>query len=409
MEEATTATQTVAILGAGWAGLPLAHKLLKYTAPRVAQEKGGGLRVVLVSPNSHFFWNVAAARGVIPGEISDDELFLPIEPAFAQYPRDQFEFVLGAAEGIDAEGSKVKVVLNDGAEKELAYDHLVIATGSRVKSGLPLKPVGTHEGTLARWKELQERVGAARSIVVAGGGPTGVELAGELAARYGDEKEEEKRKTITIVMSGDKPVSTAMPSVQDVILRDLHKLGVNVVRGARVESVRETSSASPTMTTSIITLSDGQTFETDLYLPAHGVQVNTSFVPKKFLDPEGSVRLDPSMRVTGTSNVWAIGDVGNLEPKQLTVTDSQIIHLSSALHAALTMTTMTTGPGAAVSAYRPAGKTMVFVSLGRRHAAGQVGGWRLWGWVVSYVKGRRLFVDTAQGYVGGKHLRHAAM
>ena len=403
MEEVTTAPQTVVILGAGWAGLPLAHKLLKHTAPRVAQERGN-LKVILVSPNSHFFWNVAAARGVIPGEMTDEELFLPIEPAFAQYPRGQFEFVLGAASGMDVEGSKVKVVLNDGAETELAYNHLVIATGSRVSSGLPLKPVGTHEETLARWKGLQERVGAARSIVVAGGGPTGVELAGELAARY---RSEEEKMEITIVMSGDKPVSAAMPSVRDVILRDLHKLGVNVMRGARVESVQETASGSSTTTTSIITLSDGQTLEADLYLPAHGIQVNTSFVPKKLLDEEGNVKLDSSMRVTGTSNVWAIGDVGNLEPKQLTVTDGQIIHLSSALHAVLTSTT--TGSGAVVPVYRPEGKTMVFVSLGRRHATGQVGGWRLWGWLVNYVKGRRLFVDTAQGYVGGKHLRHAAM
>ena len=73
--------KTVVILGAGWAGLPLAHKLLKYTLPKL--EAKDGLKVILVSPNSHFYWNIAAVRGVIPGAIPDEQLFLPIEPGFA--------------------------------------------------------------------------------------------------------------------------------------------------------------------------------------------------------------------------------------------------------------------------------------------------------------------------------------
>lgn len=79
--------KTVVILGAGWAGLPLAHKLLKYTAPKTS------VRVILVSPNSHFFWNVAATRGIIPGAIPDEQLFLPIEDAFKQHPGTSFRFL----------------------------------------------------------------------------------------------------------------------------------------------------------------------------------------------------------------------------------------------------------------------------------------------------------------------------
>lgn len=109
------------------------------------------------------------------------------------------------------------------------------------------------------------------------------------------------------------------------------------------------------------------------------------------------------MRVSGTQNVWGIGDVGNIEAKQLTVTDAQIIYLSSVLDSVLT------GNGDDLKEYKPSPKTMVFISLGKKLAIGQIGDWRLWGWMVSYVKGRKLFVDTAQGYVGGKHLRHASM
>src|SRR5271163_3369440 len=96
--------KTVVILGAGWAGLPLAHKLLKYTLPKVKD----GLKVFLISPNSHFYWNVAAVRGVIPGAFSDDQLFLPIEPGFAEYSVENFEFILGKAESLDPDRNIVE-------------------------------------------------------------------------------------------------------------------------------------------------------------------------------------------------------------------------------------------------------------------------------------------------------------
>jgi hypothetical protein len=52
---------------------------------------------------------------------------------------------------------------------------------------------------------------------------------------------------------------------------------------------------------------------------------------------------------------------------------------------------------------------MVFISMGKKYATGQIGEWKLFGWMVSWVKGRSLFVDTAKGYVDGKQLRHASM
>lgn len=134
----------------------------------------------------------------------------------------------------------------------------------------------------------------------------------------------------------------------------------------------------------------------------YGISLNNSFIPKSFLDPDGNVLQDETMKVRGSTNIWAIGDIGSLEPKQLTVTDNQIIHLASALDAVLT------GNGT-VKPYQPVGKTLLFLSLGRKYGTGQVGNWRLWGFLVAYVKGRKLFVETAEGYVGGKHLRHAAM
>lgn len=422
--------KTVVILGAGWAGLPLAHKLLKYTVPNIL----AGLNVILVSPNSHFYWNVAATRGVIPGAIPDDQLFLSIEEGFARYSPANFEFVLGNAEGIDLERNRVTVALNGGTQRLVSYDHLVIATGSRIQSSLPFKPVGAHEETLAALHSLQGEIEAAKSIVVAGAGPTGVETVGEIAAAYRGEKE------MTLIISGERALQSSEVRV-DVSLgveKDLQKLGVKLVRNVQVKEVQaseEEKAGSGSRTTlklssqysflSTIDLStpvnacynlinpntdtdsasnaDGATILADLYLPLFGVKVNTSFVPQSLLDDAGNLNLEKTMRVSGTQNVWGIGDVGNIEAKQLTVTDAQIIYLSNVLDSVLTE------KEDHVKDYKPSPKTMVFVSLGKKFAIGQIGDWRLWGWMVSYVKGRKLFVDTAQGYVSGKRLRHASM
>ncbi|KAG9502556.1 hypothetical protein J7337_005386 [Fusarium musae] len=380
-------TKTVVILGAGWAGLPLAHKLLKHTLPKLVD-----LKVILVSPNSHFFWNVAATRGIIPDAIPDEQLFLPIKPGFDQYPSENFEFLLGKADGVDAESGTVHVISNENTGREIRYDELVIATGSRLASDLPLKPVGTHQDTISAWKQLQIRVGDSKSIVISGGGATGTEVAGELAARYGSSK------SITLVISGEQPLEGAIDSVRASVTRDLKTLGVKLIYNARVTEAKKGERGQATE----VHLSNGNTLTTDLYLPLYGIKLNTSFVPQSFLDSGGNIKLDERMRVAGTKNIWGIGDVGNIDPKQLTITDNQIIHLATALDVTLT------GKGD-IKSYQPATKKMLFVSLGKKYATGQIGNWKLFSFMVSYVKGRKLFVDTAEGYVGGKHLRHAAM
>jgi apoptosis-inducing factor 2 len=388
--------KTVVILGAGWAGLPLAHKLLKYTLPKAKD----GLKVFLVSPNSHFYWNVAAVRGVIPGAIPDEQLFLPIDTGFAQYSADNFEFVLGRAERLDLESNTVEVARNDKTQCSLSYDQLVIATGSQIRSNLPFKPVGTHQETLTSLHSLQKQIDVAKSIVVAGAGPTGGETAGELAAAYGAEKD------ITLVISGEHVLqaSHVLPSLSQAVERDLQKLSVKLVRGAQVTGVQTNAEGEEDIAAqTTLKLSNGATLVADLYLPLFGVQVNTRFVPASLLDSVGNLNLDKTMLVVGTKNVWGIGDVGNLEAKQLTVTDAQIIHLSATLDSVLTE------EGGQVKEYKPSGKSMIFITMGKKYATGQIGGWKLWGWMVSYVKGRKLFIDTAQGYVGGKQLRHASM
>ncbi|KXJ88331.1 hypothetical protein Micbo1qcDRAFT_207583 [Microdochium bolleyi] len=386
-------SQTVVILGAGFTGLPLAHKLLTYTAPYTK------LKIILVSPSSKFYWNLAATRGIIPGAVPDDKLFIPIKDNLTRYPPENWEFVLGKATSLNPDTNTVDVLLNSGVQQTIPYDQLVIATGSRMNGGgLPLKLIGTSEETILALHALQERIATAKSIVVAGAGPTGVETAGELAAHFGSKKE------ITLVNANEHVLagSNVLPSLAHTVEQDLRKLGVKVL--ARTKVVKTDSTAKDGSTSTILSLSNGSTLKADVYLPLFGVRVNTEFVPSQLLDELGNVKLDRTMRVEGTENVWGIGDIGNLEPKQVTNTDAQIIYLADALDRALGGKRM-----GSVKEYEPIKKTMVFLSLGPKYGTGQIGAWKLWGWMVNYVKGRNIFVDTALDYVGGRKLRHASM
>lgn len=385
-------THTIVILGAGWTGLPLAHRLLKYTAPKTS------IKILLVTPSSHFFWNVAATRGIIPGEIPDAQLFYPIADQFAKYSPETFDLTLGSATAINDGADIVTVQLNNGNIVDLKYDHLVIATGSRLKNNMPLKLAGDYEMSKTLWNEYQQKVHEADDIVIAGSGTTGCEVAGELAAKYG------AAKRVTLVLAGEQPLEKqpgVIDSVKTTIANDLRKLGVVLVSGKRVKDAQDGKDGKTD-----IVFTDGSQTTTSLYLPLFGIHVNTEFVPDKFLDGDKNVRLDETLRVSGTENIWALGDVGNLHPKQITVTDGQIIHLASVLDM---MVKSKDHQVLVPKPYRPSTRPMVFVTMGRKYATGQIGGWRLPGWMVSYPKGRKLFVDSAADYVAGRKLRHEAM
>ena len=175
--------KTVVILGGSFAGVKVAHVLLQKALPLVKD-----LRVIIVSKSTHMYWNLAAPRAIVPGQIPDDKVFQPIKPAFAKYSSSNFEFVHGSATSVDPDAKKVGISTEEGA-RELQYDVLVVTTGSNAASQTPWKQADSYEESLSVLHATQEKVKNAKSIVIGGAGVTGVETAGELGYEYGKEKE----------------------------------------------------------------------------------------------------------------------------------------------------------------------------------------------------------------------------
>lgn len=188
--------RNVVILGGSYAGVSIAHRILKQAAKNPAGI--APFKITLVSPDTHFYWSMASPRGILPGQLADDQLFQPIAAGFKHYPGSQFEFILAHATSLDVDGKTVTISESDGLsngigdavdQRELDYDYLILATGSRTRNDTPLKGLGSTDKTKAALHDFQKRIEKAKTIVVAGGGVTGVEVAGELGFQYGRQKE----------------------------------------------------------------------------------------------------------------------------------------------------------------------------------------------------------------------------
>jgi NADH dehydrogenase FAD-containing subunit len=145
------------------------------------------IKVILVSLGTHFFWNIATVRAIIPGQLPDESILQPISPGFAQYPEKSFEFIVGRAESLDPDRNVV-LISTAGGNVVQNYDMLVLATGADSIGDTPWKPKGSYDETKKKLHEVQERIKTARSILVAGAGVTGIEVAGELGYEYGKTK-----------------------------------------------------------------------------------------------------------------------------------------------------------------------------------------------------------------------------
>lgn len=172
--------KTVVILGGSYGGISTAHRLLKQT-------KATPVKVILVTPNTHFYWNLGACRALVPGQLKDEKIFQAIAPGFKQYTADRFEFIVGSAESLDVETKKVTITGASG-QSELSYDILILATGSSTKEDVPLKGRGSTEATKDALHVFQQKVKQAKNITIAGAGPTGCEVAGEIAFEYKGQK-----------------------------------------------------------------------------------------------------------------------------------------------------------------------------------------------------------------------------
>ncbi|KAH7391751.1 hypothetical protein BKA66DRAFT_25789 [Pyrenochaeta sp. MPI-SDFR-AT-0127] len=366
--------KNILILGGSYAGISTAHRILK---SKTGLEP---FKITLVSPNTHFYWNIASPRGIIPGQLTDEQLFQPIANGFDHYSTGNFEFIQGSADSMDLEGQNM-VIDSSGGKMILHYDFLIVATGTRMREMVPFKGIGSTEQTKELLHDFQKKVQNAKTIVVAGAGVTGVEIAGELSYEYGGEKQ------ITLLSSTSTIIHEAPPSVSNLATTALKDLQVSITYNTKVLK----SSLLPKGGQELM-LSSGETILADLYIPTFGLLPNSSYIPAHFLNATGFVTVDENLNIKGTTNVWALGDVADVEYCQFASCNRQSIHVAKSIVAALN--------GRTTAPYKATTTRFMGFQIGKKSGTGHYGNWRLPSFVVVWVR-RNLFLHIFGPIVDG--------
>ncbi|KAA0069887.1 NAD(P)/FAD-dependent oxidoreductase [Tardiphaga sp. P9-11] len=219
-------------------------------------------------------------------------------------------YVKGSAETIDTDGRKVTYTNAGGKRETLSYDRLVVATGSRLfRPNIPgLAEYGYDTDQLEGALKLDRHIKALtvapasrarNTIVVAGGGFTGIEVATEMPARLRELFGSDAGTRIIIVDRGEVIAPAMGAEARPVIEEALRKLGVETKFGAGVASLDATS----------VTLTNGERIETSTVIWAAGMRAAplTAQIPAE-RDSFGRLLVDQDMRVSAVPGVFATGD-----------------------------------------------------------------------------------------------------
>ncbi|KAJ8651827.1 hypothetical protein O0I10_012591 [Lichtheimia ornata] len=371
---ATTDIKKVVILGGGAAGLLIAMKL----GP---EKKKHGIDVTLVDCKSFFEYTPSLISVLY--EPTDDQFQKHFHRITADYPsflsNYGVNFVLGMVDDINEQ----TVILKGG--QELTYDIAAICTGSFYHDPWKIPCQDNNEDAtnephlmqlsnrLDYLREKRDQYKAAQSILCIGAGPVGVEVATEIACRA-------PQKQVTLVSATDAVLSGG--SLGDGAKRVLDRLdSVKLILGEKAQPNQDQPMIFKTSETH-------QEIHCDLAYTCTGIRPNTRFLEKShasWLDDKKHVRVDPFFQVerdAGDGNIFAIGDVNNMdEPKLFFTAHMQAVHFARNVKNLFR--------GAAVQPYCGCQISMV-VSLGPSHAIGSISGIVLNGWPLGLHKGSKL-------------------
>ncbi len=302
----------IVIVGAGFAGITLAGKL-----------STTDYQVVLIDRNNfHQFPPLlyqVAMSGIEPSAIA-----FPLRKLF----RRKTNFHIRVAEV--AEVHPEEHFLNT-SEGRVNYDILILSTGVTTnyygnaeieKYTYPLKSVADalylrnailsdlEKALTVREYEIRQEL---MDLVIVGGGPTGVELAGSLAEmkkyilpRDYNELEAEEMD-IYLIEGNERVLSAFSAKASSKALQYLQKLGVNVILGGRVTGYDGR----------ILTLADGRTFQTRKVIWAAGITgKKLPGLPDACYTRGNRLLTDGFNQVQHVEDVFALGDAAYMEEKE---------------------------------------------------------------------------------------------
>lgn len=292
-------TQRLVIIGAGFAGMYAALSAARLR--EASNGSGHGLEIALVSPEPSL---VVRPRLYEP---NPETLTAPLGDVLKAI---DVAFVQGSAESVDTEANTVQIVGRDKTRQTLKYDRLVIATGSRLfrpnipglaEHGFSVDQLDDAIKLDKHLRDLAKRPAsnARNTVVVCGGGFTGIEVATEMPTRLKSILGPDAKTRVIIVERNAAVAPDMGVNPRPIIEQALRDDGVETRVGVGVTALTDNG----------VTLSDGSHIESATVIWAAGMRAAplTSQVPGE-RDKFGRLLVDRDLRVQQVAGVFATGD-----------------------------------------------------------------------------------------------------
>lgn len=301
-----TAKKRIVIIGAGFGGLKLAKKLV-----------GSGYQIVLIDKNNYhqfqpLFYQVASS-GIEPSSI-----LFPLRKIFQK--RKDVYIRVAEVHSIDTEKKELHTSLD-----VVWYDYLVIATGvnsnffgmkNLEQYTIPMKSISEAmslrnrilsnlEKAVTLFDQYEDEKKALLNVVVVGGGPTGVEIAGAIAEMknfvlpkdYPDLNLDLMQ--VSLVEGSPALLASMSKHASEKSLFYLKRLGINVHLSTRVTDYDG----------KVLRLGNGEQMNTQLVIWAAGISgVVPVGIPEEAIGRSRRMLVDEYNRVKGFEDIYAIGD-----------------------------------------------------------------------------------------------------
>ncbi|CDX22005.1 FAD-dependent pyridine nucleotide-disulfide oxidoreductase [Mesorhizobium sp. SOD10] len=372
----------VVVVGAGFGGLELTRALSD--AP---------VRITMIDKRNHHLFQPLLYQ-VATTSLATSEVAWPIRHLLRR--RKDVTTLLGNVTGVDRAGKRV--LLEDGSA--IPYDTLVLATGARhayfghdewepFAPGLKTLEDATtiRRRILLAFEQAEREADPAKrqallTLVIVGGGPTGVELAGTIVELAHDTLRGEFRNIdtrqarVVLIEAGDRILANFAPQLSDYARRALERLGVTVELGRPVTQLD----------------AEGVVFG-DKRLPARTIiwAAGVAASPAAewlgaAADRAGRVLVEPDLTVPGSPDIFVIGDTAHvLRPDGTPVPGVAPSAKQEGKHVAATIKARLAGDTATRPfQYRHAGD---LATIGKRAAAIDFGWIKLTGWLAWWLWG----------------------
>lgn len=266
----------IVVLGAGYTGMAAAIRLAART-----RKRGG--RVTLVNPSPRFTERLRLHQTAAGERLADHSIAAAVAGT-------GIEFVQDRAVAIDADRREVRL----GGGRVLGYDKLVYALGTVTDASTPgvaehAHVYDDHDGAVRLAERLTSL--AEGTVVVAGGGLTGVESATEIAEAHPHLR--------VVLLSRGRPASMMGEKARAHVERVMDRLGIEVRAGADVIKVLPDA----------VELAGGELIGSAATLWTAGTKGLALARESGFtVDAHGRIVVDGTLASVSHPDVYAVGD-----------------------------------------------------------------------------------------------------